>query len=455
MLFLSAQPDDIYFIWQLEVLIRNLSQLGISKKDIHIVIGFNPVIGLKKEFNQFVQDNHTFASFFLYPDTRSRNQYISTIRPHLLTKHWEQFPSLNNRIIFYHDSDIIFSRIPSVETDEINYVSDTRSYLDSNYVVKSTNKKILKKMCSIVGISEDTVIENDSHTGGAQYLLKHITKEFWEKVYEDSESIFCLLEDFNNDEQQKLIGNPEYMPKKVQAWCADMWAVLYNLWYFNKKVQIHPELDFCWPTDPIHDYHEKAILHYSGNHQERELFFYKRDYIQYAPWYDNNLYAIPDTNCSYPLIKHIKMRKQELDRDRIELRNSLFVIENTTESTFNKIKAYLLKHLDTEVIDAAEFSGDNREKTTIRIPGPVLIPIVSIMKIVEFPYTYYQFPVYYKIDQLFDTAFSKVLDGDILTQNIGKFSRYETATTIQKAEGSTTTDFQSLIQLEDPIFFLL
>ncbi len=149
------------------------------------------------------------------------------------------------------------------------------------------------------------------------------------------------------------------------------------------------------------------------------------------------------------------MRKQELDRDRIELRNSLFVIENTTESTFNKIKAYLLKHLDTEVIDAAEFSGDNREKTTIRIPGPVLIPIVSIMKIVEFPYTYYQFPVYYKIDQLFDTAFSKVLDGDILTQNIGKFSRYETATTIQKAEGSTTTDFQSLIQLEDPIFLLL
>ncbi len=71
-------------------------------------------------------------------------------------------------------------------------------------------------MCSIVGISEDTVIENDSHTGGAQYLLKHITKEFWEKVYEDSESIFCLLEDFNNDEQQKLIGNPEYMPKKYK-----------------------------------------------------------------------------------------------------------------------------------------------------------------------------------------------------------------------------------------------
>lgn len=454
MIFLSAQPDDIYFIWQLEILIRNLNKLGVSKKDIHIVIGFHPLTGLKQEFEQFIKINQSLACFFLYPDTRPLHRYVSTIRPHLLSKHWEHFPDLYNETIFYHDSDIILSRIPHIETGDINYVSDTRSYLNADYILKCTDKDIFKAMCAIVGIPEAKVLENNFNTGGAQYVLKKITVTFWEKVYRDSEALFCLLDDFNNNEQQKLINQPEYTPKKIQAWCADMWAVLWNLWHFNKAVQVHPELAFCWPTDPIHLYQEKAILHYSGDHTEKELFFYKRDYIQYAPWYDSNLLTIPATNCSYPLVQLILARKLELDQKRLRLNDFLFVIEGTGENKFHLIRKYILKYLDTEVIDATDLPYYHHEKVVIRIPGPILIPVTSIMKIVNIPYAAYRFSQYYRIDQLFDAVFTKVLDSDVLIQNMGKFSIYHDPTVILKTQNSATTEVQPIIQLEDPIFLL-
>ncbi|QWT84560.1 hypothetical protein KBP46_13700 [Chryseobacterium sp. PCH239] len=459
MIFLSAQPDDIYFIWQLELLIRNLNELGVANNNIHLIIGYHPIVGLKKEFQQFIEKYHDQAHFFIYPDTRSEQKYTSSIRPHLLSKHWKAFPYLNDQVIFYHDSDILFGRIPlidSVAANQINYVSDTRSYLDSHYIINFSTIAILEKMCAIVGISKEVVLKNDINAGGAQYILKKIPSKFWNKVYSDSEAIFSLLEDFNNTEQQKVLNDPYYTPKKIQSWCTDMWAVLWNLWVLEKEVKIHSELDFCWPTDPIELYQKKAILHYSGSQTEKDQYFYKRDYFHHAPWYDDHLTTIPSNNCSYPIVQHIQNIKSDLDYERIKLIDWVFIIENNTHQLKafpDIIKKYLLKYFDTEIIKG--ISTYDHKKRVIRVPDHILIPIHSVMKIINTSYSIYQFSHYYQVDQLFSTVFTKVLDSELLVQNAGKFSISNQLSIIYKAQPAGDLTADQVFQLNDPIFSLV
>ena len=48
--------------------------------------------------------------FEFYKDTRNDYSYISSIRPHLLKKHWEKHPWLVWQDIFYHDCDIALTK---------------------------------------------------------------------------------------------------------------------------------------------------------------------------------------------------------------------------------------------------------------------------------------------------------------------------------------------------------
>lgn len=46
-LFLSAEPDTYYFTWQLELQVFNFIILGIAAKDIHMLLGYKPDLGLE------------------------------------------------------------------------------------------------------------------------------------------------------------------------------------------------------------------------------------------------------------------------------------------------------------------------------------------------------------------------------------------------------------------------
>ncbi len=78
------------------------------------MIGYNPLTELKENFKIFIEENSNLAHFFTYPDTRNNPKYESSICPYLLEKHWVENPDVRNETIFYHDSDILFSRIPSI-----------------------------------------------------------------------------------------------------------------------------------------------------------------------------------------------------------------------------------------------------------------------------------------------------------------------------------------------------
>lgn len=426
MIFLSAQPDDTYFIWQLEIQLRNFRSLGILKERIHIVIGYHPKIGLKSDFKVFIHNNQDFALFFLYPDTRKRKKYLSSIRPHLLKKHWKQFPFLENQCIFYHDSDILLSRIPVIDThNAMNYVSDTRSYLNCQYITSRADTDLLYKMAELVGITVETVLRNDDHVGGAQYVLHDISCEFWDKVEEDSENIFNLLTEYNINEKQKKINLPDYLSKEIHAWYADMWAVLWNLWFFNKEVRIHEEMSFSWPTYPIEYWEINPILHYAGDHEDKKQFFYKRDYVNYAPWYDENLNFIPDTNCSFPIVQLIKKRREELDRQRSELKNFTF---------------YFMEDIGKKYFDKYFFTRENQNIieifNSIIIPESLIKEIDTLLK--DESYTEIQFTKVYIVDQLFTEAFKKALDVMILELNKGKFFLQDTDNIIKIKESYNT-----------------
>jgi len=360
MIYLSAQPDTTYFTWQLEIQLRNLNSLGVTKDKIHVLVAYNKVLGLNPSFQNFINENIHLANFFTYIDEREEPKYTSSVRPNILSQHFKLYPELSQEVIMYHDSDILFSRIPQINNlyeDEVCYVSDTRNYLDINYIRATSNENLLDEMLGIVGLTKEKLIQENEETGGAQYILKGITADFWEKVEVDSENLYVAMTDFNRKLWEKEYPEEkDFRSKKrgIQAWCADMWAVLWNLWLEDKPVQIHSEMEFSWPYSPIKDWNRLAIQHYSGNIEDKSKFFKKTEYLNYTPWYDTNLDVIPNISCSYEILKLIKARRVELDSKRLSFPNKVILlkgeeIDDKTKKLFTLYKNYLTKYLDIEL----------------------------------------------------------------------------------------------------------
>jgi len=213
MIYLSAQPDTTYFTWQLEIQLRNLNSLGVTKDKIHVLVAYNKVLGLNPSFQNFINENIHLANFFTYIDEREEPKYTSSVRPNILSQHFKLYPELSQEVIMYHDSDILFSRIPQINNlyeDEVCYVSDTRNYLDINYIRATSNENLLDEMLGIVGLTKEKLIQENEETGGAQYILKGITADFWEKVEVDSENLYVAMTDFN-----RKLWEKEYPEKKI------------------------------------------------------------------------------------------------------------------------------------------------------------------------------------------------------------------------------------------------
>lgn len=141
MIFISAQPDENYFLWQLEIQIINFRKISIARERIHILIGYNRKCGISKRAREFYAAEKDNAMIFFYPDTRKENCYLSSLRPNLLKKHWKKYQYLDNENIFYHDSDILFTgnieKIESLAEDDVCYLSPTESYFGINHIVKN------------------------------------------------------------------------------------------------------------------------------------------------------------------------------------------------------------------------------------------------------------------------------------------------------------------------------
>jgi len=461
MIYLSAQPDDLYFTWQLEIQIRNFHSLGIKKEQIHVLFAYNAVIGLNPLVNKFLLDNDHLAKIYCYPDTRLRKKYPSSVRPNIINQHYKRFPELLNNVVFYHDSDILLSRIPNIanlHNNNVCYVSDTHDYLDSGYIKNNGSEELLIDMANIVGLDPSEIEKNDDNTGGAQYILKGLNEDFWRKVEEDSEDLYVVMQSFNIKKWEKRYPERKGFRSKnpgIQAWCADMWALLWNLWYIKMPVEIHDEMIFSWPDDQLSSWEKNSILHYSGSQTNENILFKKTTYTNYAPWYDHQLLESSFDNCCKPIVDAIISRKQELENYRIDLSDVCFIVElkdtgddklrfaSAIQNYLSKyfycqIKIYIeepykdFPYLGQEILTSENWINKLYNLDTLIffcLPAISVIDKVKILSIVEmFRYsseqTYSLTPNnIYQIDQIFSEAFSKTLDIDVLTMNSGKFQR--------------------------------
>ncbi len=322
MLFLSAQPDTVYFTWQLEIQLKNFSSLKISPNKIHVLLSYDPKVGLSSKALDLIENYKLYANFYSYPDTRSNKRYLSTIRPHIIKKHYLKYDYLKDENIFYHDSDIVFTdKLPDFErlnSGDTWYFSDTRSYLNASFIINTAGNLVFKEMCREVQIDPNLVLVNDDNSGGAQALIKKVDFLFWEKVESDCDKLFTLLtanqdryeEDFH---RFNSIPNKEFKP--LVAWCADMWAILWNSFKVG-DVKIDKDLDFCWPTQPLEKWEQMNIFHNAGIAADMDgKFFYKSKFMTYEP-FDYDFSHLSNNNCGYKymeLINELHNKKYHID----------------------------------------------------------------------------------------------------------------------------------------------
>lgn len=290
-IIITAQPDDQYFIWQNHLYIESCLKQGFNQDQIHILL-YKPK---NRQFNNNwnkLKEIYPDISIFLYEDKGVQQflgVYIPILRPHILWQHFEVYPELNDKTIIYTDSDILWLdslNIDHLLLDNINYVSDASSYLNYSYfenkykqvfpekLEEAKSVDFLKEVCNIVGIDKKIVIDNNNNTGGVQYILKNIDADFWKKVETDVLKIRLYLQQVN-----KIYFKNEN--DGIQSWCADLWAVQFNLWYRNLETKVVKELDFAWATEPIEKLNSCTIYHnagVTGKYMNDIPYFYKGAY---------------------------------------------------------------------------------------------------------------------------------------------------------------------------------
>lgn len=279
LVFITAVPSDLYFAWETEVLINNYRKFGYSDK-LQVLV-YDKDDGFREYWDRLVL-TYKEVEFFFYKDDGIINLlslYISVLRPHILKRHFKLYPELEQKAIFYHDTDIVFTKkldfTPYLQDDNICYLSDTSSYIGIDYLEKKQEKVRKEKLdffkevdpvgtlCKMVGIDRKYAWDNIKNSGGAQYLLKNINWQFWEKVEKHCVAIKSYMADMNQIFMDGKTGL-ERENMGYQSWCGDMWAVLWNLWAEGKETRCPKELDFSWATTPISQWDDFYIYHNAG-----------------------------------------------------------------------------------------------------------------------------------------------------------------------------------------------
>ncbi len=301
MRFICVQPANIYYSWQVDTMLHSFINNNVNPKLIDVVFADRLMY---KNASYYLTEKYPNVNFYYYPDTREKIKYISSIRPHILKKHFYKYQHLYKGTFLYHDCDIALTKplelAPYVcGCNPTCYLSDTISYIGYEYIL-SKGEDVLKLMCETIDIDVEIVKKNQNNSGGAQYLLKNIDYKFWQQVETDSENLFTNITKLNAD---KLDVNKDY--HTLQIWCADMWAVLWNLWKIGKKTEIIDELDFTWATHSIDDWGKKSIFHNAGVNNADNNLFYKANYLASRPKKNLNINPNFASYKYYELVRQI------------------------------------------------------------------------------------------------------------------------------------------------------
>jgi hypothetical protein len=332
LVFISAQPDDIAFSWQIELFIESVRDAGYTNQ-IQVLlyvptgrISYGPSARFKMLEKRYKDTN---VQFYWYPDTANlldfgiqQANYTPLLRPHILKKHFYKYPELQQYAIFYHDSDIIFSRkvdLTPYLSDDTCYLSATRGYLGVKYFDdKIQNVRpglgqayqqadVLNLCAEQIRISRQICQLNDQTVGGAQYILKNIDHQFWEDVEIGAYRLRRLLAYELNGLNSHFFASEN---DGIQSWCSDMWSLLWNLWKRGVKTATPASLNFCWATDPIEKWDDTAIYHDAGLSEANKHFLFDKKHPAYIYGgqlpFDFSQSHVSSQHCSYKYVQYIK-----------------------------------------------------------------------------------------------------------------------------------------------------
>ena len=329
-IFISAQPDEVYFHWQVEIYLYQFAKHGIQER-CYALFGYRDMpseyaLNLAKKYPHII----------LYKDERITvpNHYAPTIRPHLLKKFFTEHPELGASV-FYHDSDIFLVRLPRFELmlgDNINYLSDTISYIGYNYIADCQKRytathpnaePLINLMCKCVGLPVTLVKNNEKVSGGAQYLLKNIDAAFWIEAEELCQKLTDCM---------KAYDAKYPVEHGIQAWTADMWVVLWLVWKRGRKTKIHDDLDFSWAPYSVTDYHKKRIFHLAGVTQKNcEGHFFKTHFQKKNIFeeYARNKNIFDNVKPSSATFEYVKVLKEYAEKSPVIIKeNKRFLLDS-------------------------------------------------------------------------------------------------------------------------------
>ena len=278
MKYIVATSDTPYFRWQMLVQINNFKRLGILD-DLTYIVSIKNRRSAKLNHIQ----KETGVKIFTYKDERVNSKYTPSITAHVLKKHFTKFPA-DSELFYYLDPDVLFREKPTYSDNKYLtpdwWVSDTKSYLNSIYI-KSKSEELFNLMCTAVNIDPELVISMDGQAGGAQLIMKNADANYWGIVEKDSEKLYELM----TSTAHKY--NPEH---PIQAWTAEMWAVLWGAWKIGYNTIIDDDMKFSWATDNVDKYNKTNILHNAGVFDQDDLFN-KSHYSQNHPFDVDFLYV--------------------------------------------------------------------------------------------------------------------------------------------------------------------
>lgn len=281
-----CQPAIQRFEWELEVSLTRLKQLGLINNVILLFSAHD------QKVPKYLQDKYG-VEIHKYSDNRRDRTYIPAIKPYLWAQFLKEDKSRENESYFYMDSDVLLREMPIVEPNpNIWYGSDCGHYLGVDYIY-STNlgKGIFEQMCKYVGVDPDFIREQNP-VAGAQWVISNPTYEYWNKVYEDSVTLYRYLD-------SRTYSN-------IQKWTAEMWAQLYNVYYFGKTTETSTELDFSWATDNVERYYETKIFHNAGVTEKHTDLFFKGTYVRTSPLKEDFSFVNPNKAS----IKYVEAMKE-------------------------------------------------------------------------------------------------------------------------------------------------
>jgi len=321
--FIQSCPDDNYYLWQVHTWLESLRNIGKSDRAISLI--FTPDF---REFNNKWKELEALypeSEFFYVKDvdkvSKLLGMYIPVLRPYCLMKYFNEHQEMVNKAVFYCDCDVVFTEQFNIDAyidDDINYLSDTNSYINASYFDSKINDvkpdrleeykniDVLAGATSLVGITREMAEKHNLHSGGAQYLLKNIGGSFWEKIMGDCLMIKTYLGNIN----KQFFENES---RGFQSWCADMWAVLWNLWLREQETLVIPEMEFAWSSDNISKLSRVGILHNAGivsNSQGEIPTFYKGFYHgNKNPFDDPHLNYVLNDERSKTLCNHYYLQQ--------------------------------------------------------------------------------------------------------------------------------------------------